>query len=55
MHGGANLGFRSQYDRFVNDGLSIIVLTNTDEANTIKITRALADYYLRKGDNSGCL
>jgi CubicO group peptidase (beta-lactamase class C family) len=47
MHGGANTGFRSHYDRFVNDGLSIIVLTNTDEANPAKITRALADYYFR--------
>ncbi len=47
MHGGANTGFRSQYDRFVNDGLSIIILTNTDEAIPAKITRALADYYFR--------
>ena len=47
MHGGANIGFRSQYDRFVNDGLSIIILTNTNEANPARITRALADYYLR--------
>lgn len=47
MHGGANTGFRSHYDRFVNDGLSVIVLTNTDEASPAKITRALADYYFR--------
>ena len=47
MHGGANTGFRSHYDRFVNDGLSIIVLTNTDEANPGTIMRALADYYFR--------
>lgn len=47
MHGGSNTGFRSHYDRFVNDGLSIIVLTNTDEAIPARITRALADYYFR--------
>ena len=29
-HGGANIGFRSYYSRFVNDDLSIIILTNTD-------------------------
>lgn len=47
-HGGANIGFRSYYTRFVNDGLSIIVLTNTDEANPAAIVNALAGYYLRK-------
>ncbi|RYG37622.1 MAG: class A beta-lactamase-related serine hydrolase [Chitinophagaceae bacterium] len=48
IHGGANTGFRSVYARFVNDGLSIIVLTNTDEANPRLIANALADYYFRK-------
>ncbi|RYF88742.1 MAG: class A beta-lactamase-related serine hydrolase, partial [Chitinophagaceae bacterium] len=33
MHSGANLGFRSVFTRFEKDGLSIIILTNTDEAN----------------------
>lgn len=47
MHGGANTGFRSEYERYVNDGLSIIILTNTDEANPGAIARALADYYFR--------
>ncbi|MBN8673197.1 MAG: beta-lactamase family protein [Chitinophagales bacterium] len=46
-HGGANVGFRSYYTRFVNDGLSIIVMTNTDEANPGAIVRALSDYYFR--------
>jgi CubicO group peptidase (beta-lactamase class C family) len=50
-HGGANTGFRSNYDRYVNDGLSIIILTNTDEANPGAITRALADYYFRSKKN----
>ncbi len=47
-HGGANIGFRSEFARFVNDGLSIIILTNTDEANPGAIAKALADYYFRK-------
>lgn len=47
-HGGANIGFRSYYTRFINDGLSIIIITNTDEANPVAITKALASYYLKK-------
>ena len=47
-HGGSNIGFRSYYSRFVNDGLSIIVLTNTDEADPGAIVNALAGYYFRK-------
>ena len=47
-HGGANIGFRSLFARFVADGLSIIILTNTDEANPGAIANALADYYFRK-------
>ncbi len=48
VHGGANIGFRSVFARFVNDGLSIVILTNTDEANPRAIAHALADYYFRK-------
>lgn len=47
-HGGANMGFRSEFAHFVNDGLSIIILTNTDEAFPRIIANALADYYFRK-------
>ncbi|MEO7394524.1 MAG: hypothetical protein ABIU11_06230, partial [Chitinophagaceae bacterium] len=47
-HGGSNIGFQSNYTRFVNDGLSIIVLTNTDHANPVAIVNALAGYYFRK-------
>ncbi len=46
-HSGANIGFRSHYMRFVNDGLSIIILTNTDEADPLVLAEALADYYFR--------
>ena len=48
VHGGSNMGFRSVFARYVNDGLSIIILTNTDEANPKAIASALADYYFRK-------
>ena len=37
----------SYYTRFVNDGLSIIIMTNTDEANPGAIVRALSDHYFR--------
>lgn len=47
-HGGANSGFRSNYARFVNDDLSIIILTNTEEANPGAIVGALSEYYFRK-------
>ena len=46
-HGGANVGFRSYYARFVNDGLSIIIMTNTDEAVPAAIAKALSEYYFR--------
>jgi len=46
-HGGANVGFRSYYTRFVNDGLSIIIMTNTDDANPGAVVRALSEYYFR--------
>jgi CubicO group peptidase (beta-lactamase class C family) len=47
-HGGANVGFRSYYRRFINEGLSIIILTNTDEANPAAIVKALSEYYFRQ-------
>jgi CubicO group peptidase (beta-lactamase class C family) len=48
IHGGSNPGFKSVFMRFVNDNLSIIILTNTDEANPHAVGFALADYYFRK-------
>jgi CubicO group peptidase (beta-lactamase class C family) len=48
VHGGSNPGFKSVYIRFVKDDLSIIILTNTSEANPHAIGFALADYYFRK-------
>jgi CubicO group peptidase (beta-lactamase class C family) len=47
-HDGVNTGFRSVYARFVNDDLSIIIMTNTEEAYPWPILRALSNYYFRK-------
>lgn len=47
MHSGANAGFRSCYVRYTDDGLSIIIMTNTEEANPVLIARELANYYFR--------
>jgi CubicO group peptidase (beta-lactamase class C family) len=48
LHNGSNIGFKSIFVRFVNDGLSIIILTNTEEAQPGAIVAGLADYYFRK-------
>lgn len=47
-HGGANLGFRSYYTRFVDKDLTIIIMTNTDGANPAAIVRALSNYYFSR-------
>ncbi len=47
-HGGSNIGFKTYYSRFVNDRLSIIILTNLDGANPSAIIKSLSDYYFRK-------
>jgi len=46
-HGGSNMGFKTQYSRFVDDKLSIIVLTNTNGSNPNMIVNLLADYLLK--------
>ncbi|MEK7834121.1 MAG: serine hydrolase domain-containing protein [Acidobacteriota bacterium] len=44
-HGGSLPGFRSRYSRFPDDKLSIIVLTNSDNANPVTIVQAIAALY----------
>ena len=44
---GANVGFSSVFESFVNDKLSIIILTNTDQANPGVIANVHADYYFK--------
>lgn len=46
-HSGSNIGFKTYYSRFVNDKMSIIVLTNADDANPNNIIQVLAEYYFR--------
>lgn len=47
-HSGSNIGFKSYYSRFPDDGLSIIILTNENDANPAIIVNELAGYYFRK-------
>jgi CubicO group peptidase (beta-lactamase class C family) len=41
-HGGAWQGFRTQFSRFVSDGLSIVVLANLAQANPAKFADGIA-------------
>jgi hypothetical protein len=45
-HGGTLAGFRSQFMRFVDDGLTIIVLANSGNARPEVIARGVASLYL---------
>ena len=46
-HSGSNIGFKTYYSRFIDDKLSIIVLTNANDANPQAIVNVLADYCFR--------
>jgi CubicO group peptidase (beta-lactamase class C family) len=45
-HGGSLPGFRSQYARFVNDKITVIVLTNLDGGNPAAIAVGVAGFYI---------
>jgi D-alanyl-D-alanine carboxypeptidase len=45
-HGGTLSGFRSEFARFVDDGLTIIVLTNCRDAKPQSIALGVAAFYL---------
>lgn len=45
-HGGSLPGFRAQLARFVNDKLTVVVLTNGDNANAAGIAINIANFYL---------
>jgi CubicO group peptidase (beta-lactamase class C family) len=45
-HGGTLSGFRAQFARFVDDGLTVIVLTNGATANPNAIARGIAAHYI---------
>lgn len=46
-HGGSLPGFRTEYARFPQKGLSVIVLTNGEDANPETIAKEIATLYLR--------
>lgn len=45
-HGGSLPGFRAQLARFVDDKVTVIVLTNGDNANAGGITQGIANFYI---------
>ena len=45
-HDGGVPGFRSDFERFPNDKLSVIVLTNTGSANAERIAQNIAGFFL---------
>lgn len=45
-HGGSLPGFRAQISRFVDDKLSVVVLTNGDNANPNSIALGIAAFYI---------
>ncbi len=45
-HGGSLTGFRSFYGRFVDDGLTVIVLTNLGEVDPSALARRIAAQYI---------
>jgi CubicO group peptidase (beta-lactamase class C family) len=47
-HGGAWQGFRTHISRYVDDKLTVVVLTNLDSANPGRITDHVANMYLAK-------
>jgi len=47
-HGGSTSGFSASYQRFPDDQLAVIVLTNTDEQIATTLARKIAAFYFRK-------
>jgi D-alanyl-D-alanine carboxypeptidase len=45
-HGGSLPGFRSQLARFVDDKVTVVVLTNGDNANAGSIAIGVANFYI---------
>lgn len=45
-HGGNLNGFKSFYARFVNDGLTIIVMTNLDQVDPAEFSKGIAAQYI---------
>lgn len=45
-HGGSLPGFRAQFARFVEDKVTVVVLTNGDNANAFSIARGVANLFI---------
>lgn len=45
-HGGSLNGFRSYFARFVDDGVTVIVLTNLDQADSGELSKGIAAQYI---------
>ena len=45
-HGGTLAGFRAQFARYIDDGLTVIVLTNSATARPNDIARGIAAQYV---------
>ncbi|HWN98872.1 MAG TPA: serine hydrolase domain-containing protein [Blastocatellia bacterium] len=46
FHGGSQPGFRADFERFVDDKVTIIILTNSDQAKPEAIARGVAAFYI---------
>jgi CubicO group peptidase (beta-lactamase class C family) len=51
-HGGGIPGFQSEFARYVDDGLTIVVLINLDDADVESIAGGVAALYLERGGAS---
>ena len=51
-HGGETRGFRGAFTRFVDDGLTIIVLMNIDDVDLDSLVAGIANLYLPRPSSS---
>lgn len=51
-HGGSTSGFNASIQRFPDDGLAVILLTNTDEQIATTIARKIATFYFEKSERN---
>src|ERR1019366_6496011 len=47
-HGGSTSGFNASNQRFPDDRLAVIILTNTDEEIATKLAKKVATFFFRK-------
>jgi len=49
-HGGSTSGFSASIQRFPDDKLAVIILTNTDEQIATTLAKKIASFYFKKAD-----